>query len=115
MGPVHAASWSTTHSSIIVALHRNSLDVWDLKRSILKPASSTKVSKEPYYTTFKLSLCGRSVAVGNSNGIVDMLAFEDMPFSPHFQYDHLEKTIHKILANENELLRDVKSLGYFGY
>ncbi|XP_037821979.1 dynein intermediate chain 4, axonemal [Lucilia sericata] len=115
MGPVHAASWSTTHSSIIVALHRNSLDVWDLKRSILKPASSSKVTKEPYYTTFKLSLCGRSVAVGNSNGIVDMLAFEDMPFSPHFQYDHLEKTIHKILANESELLRDVKTLGYFGY
>ncbi|KAM7356659.1 dynein axonemal intermediate chain 4 [Cochliomyia hominivorax] len=115
MSPVHAASWSTTHSTIITALHRNSFDVWDLKRSILKPASSTKITTNSYYTTFKLSLCGRSVAVGNNEGIVEMLAFEDMPFPPHFQYDHLEKTLYKILANEIELLRDVKSLGYFGY
>lgn len=55
------------------------------------------------------------MAVGNNRGIVDMLAFEDMPFSAHFQYDHLEKTIYKILANDKELLRDAKSLGYFGY
>lgn len=53
MAPVHLASWSITHSTIIVALYRNSLDVWDLNRSILKPVSSLKVEQEPFYTTFK--------------------------------------------------------------
>ncbi|XP_075161226.1 dynein axonemal intermediate chain 4 [Haematobia irritans] len=115
MSPVYAACWSTVHSSIIVALHRDAVDVWDLKRSILQPASSTRIDQTAFYTIMKLTLCGRSAAVGNDRGNVEILKFEEMPFPPHFQYEHLEKTIYKILENNKELLRDVKSLGYFGY
>ncbi|XP_073838441.1 dynein axonemal intermediate chain 4 [Musca autumnalis] len=115
MSPVYCASWSTVHSTIIVALHRDTVDVWDLRRSILQPASSRRIDGTAFYTTLSLSLCGRSVAVGNDKGHVEVLAFEEMPFSPHFQYDHLEKTIFSILTNQKELLRDVKSIGYFGY
>ncbi|XP_061400429.1 dynein axonemal intermediate chain 4 [Musca vetustissima] len=115
MSPVYCASWSTVHSSIIVALHRDTVDVWDLRRSVLQPASSTRIDSKAYYTTLRLSQCGRSVAVGNDKGRVEILAFEEMPFSPHFQYDHLEKTVFSILANQTDLLRDVKSIGYFGY
>lgn len=55
------------------------------------------------------------MAVGNDKGDVEILTFEEMPFPPHFQYEHLEKTIFSILSNNKELLRDVKSIGYFGY
>uniref|UniRef100_A0A1B0C1C2 Dynein axonemal intermediate chain 4 n=2 Tax=Nemorhina TaxID=44051 RepID=A0A1B0C1C2_9MUSC len=115
MSPVLMAAWSKTHSSIIISLNRTSIDVWDLKRSVLKPYSSTRIDPKAEYTTFRLSNCGRSVAVGNSNGQVEILAFEDMPFPPHFQYEHLEKTLLEIICNDKHLLEGVKSLGYFGY
>lgn len=53
MSPVYCASWSTVHSSIIVALHRDTVDVWDLRRSILQPASSTRIDSTAYYTTLR--------------------------------------------------------------
>ena len=53
--------------------------------------------------------------MANTKGNVEMLAFEDMPFSPHFQYEHLKKTLFKLLANDHDRLGDVKSVGYFGY
>ncbi|XP_013114463.2 dynein axonemal intermediate chain 4 [Stomoxys calcitrans] len=115
MSPIYSACWSTVHSSIIVALHRDAVDIWDLKRSILQPASSTRIDQTAFYTTLKLTHCGRSVAVGNDKGSVEVLTLEEMPFPPHFQYEHLEKTIYEILANNKDLLRDVKSLGHFGY
>ncbi|XP_067648099.1 dynein axonemal intermediate chain 4 [Eurosta solidaginis] len=112
--PIHCAYWSLTHSTIIVSLCRNSIDVWDIKRSTLRPKSSTSINGE-YYTCCRLSLCGRSLAVGNDIGNVLMLAFEDMPFPAHYQYDQLEKTIFTLLASDKAMLDKVKSLGFFGY
>uniref|UniRef100_A0A1A9WEB2 Uncharacterized protein n=1 Tax=Glossina brevipalpis TaxID=37001 RepID=A0A1A9WEB2_9MUSC len=113
MSPVLMAAWSKTHSSIIISLNRTSIDIWDLRRSILNPCSSTRIDPKAEYTTFKLSNCGHSVAVGNNNGQIEMLAFEDMPFPPHFQYEHLESTILGIIYNDKDMLECVKSFGYF--
>ncbi|XP_012162084.1 WD repeat-containing protein 78 [Ceratitis capitata] len=113
-GPIHCAYWSHTHSTIIISLSRNSVDIWDIKRSILKPMSSTSINGE-HYTSCKLSLCGRSLAVGNEAGNVLMLAFEDMPFPAYYQYDQLEKAIYSLVSNEKEMAYKVKSLGFFGY
>ncbi|XP_017486882.1 PREDICTED: WD repeat-containing protein 78 [Rhagoletis zephyria] len=114
IGPIHCAHWSRTHSTIIISLSRNYVDVWDIKQSILRPMSSTSINGE-YYTCCDLSLCGRSLAVGNEAGNVLMLAFEDMPFPAYYQYDQLEKAILNLLSNNKEMKNKVKSLGFFGY
>ncbi|XP_050334108.1 dynein axonemal intermediate chain 4 [Bactrocera neohumeralis] len=113
-GPIHCAYWSRTHSTIIISLCRNSVDIWDIKQSVLKPMSSTSINGA-HYTSCRLSLCGRSLAVGNETGNVLMLAFEDMPFPAYYQYDQLEKAIYNLISNDKEMTHKVKSLGFFGY
>lgn len=44
-----------------------------------------------------------------------MLAFEDMPFPPHFQYKQLKRALYKALELDPELLQKVKSVGTFHY
>lgn len=40
-GPYQWAAWSRVHSTIIVAINRKQVEIWDLRRNILKPMSST--------------------------------------------------------------------------
>lgn len=76
----------------------------------------TIIIKVNFFHLFcRLSLCGRSLAVGNEAGNVLMLAFEDMPFPAYYQYDQLKKAIYSLVSNEREMAYKVKSLGFFGY
>ncbi|XP_030380359.1 WD repeat-containing protein 78 [Scaptodrosophila lebanonensis] len=115
LSPVHCARWSRTHSTILVSLTRSTVDIWDLRNSTLKPVSSTTIDAQIFYTTFRFTLCGRSLAVGNEAGHLLMLSFEDMPFPPHFQYKQLKRALFKALAMEPSLMQQVKSVGFFGY
>ncbi|EDV95907.1 dynein axonemal intermediate chain 4 [Drosophila grimshawi] len=115
LSPVHCARWSRTHSTILVSLSLNTVDIWDLRNSTLKPVSSTTIDAKIDYTTFCFTHCGRCLAVGNEAGHLLMLAFEDMPFQPHFQYRQLKRALFKALALDPELLEQAKSVGYFGY
>ncbi|XP_020800106.1 WD repeat-containing protein 78 [Drosophila serrata] len=115
LSPVHCARWSRTHSTILVSLSRSTVDIWDLRNSTMKPVSSTTIDANIFYTTFKFTHCGRSLAVGNEAGNLLMLSFEDMPFSPHFQYKQLKRAIFKALSMQPDLRQQVKSVGYFGY
>ncbi|KAH8406821.1 hypothetical protein KR222_004623 [Zaprionus bogoriensis] len=138
LSPVHCARWSRTHSTILVSLSHSAIDIWDLRYSTLKPVSSTTIDARICYTTFRLvavlnlavdkgllkafqfslcsfTHCGRSMAVGNEAGNLLMLAFEDMPFPPHFQYRQLKRAIYKALSLEPALKQQVKSVGHFGY
>ncbi|XP_023164706.2 WD repeat-containing protein 78 [Drosophila hydei] len=115
LSPVHCARWSRTHSTILVSISHNTIDIWDLRNSTLKPVSSTTIDAKIHYTTFCFSHCGRCLAVGNEAGNLLMLAFEDMPFAPHFQYRQLKRALYKALALDPELLQQVKSVGAFHY
>ncbi|XP_075157352.1 dynein intermediate chain at 61B [Haematobia irritans] len=113
-GPYQWAGWSRTHSTVIVALNRKHCEIWDLKRSTLKPVSIHPLESS-YNTLALFSRDGNSIAIGNERGKVFLLGFEDMPFPPHYQYDTLEKAIMNAVENFPQLLIEVKSLGYFGY
>lgn len=63
----------------------------------------------------RFSHCGRSLVIGNERGNTLFNALNDMPFSPHFQYDELEKAIYKAIGNDHELIMELKSIGFFGY
>ncbi|EDV38786.1 uncharacterized protein Dana_GF24973 [Drosophila ananassae] len=115
LSPVHCARWSRTHSTILVSLSRTTIDIWDLRNSTMKPVSSTSIDADIFYTTFKFTHCGRSLAVGNEAGNLLMMSFEDMPFPPHFQYKQLKRAIFKALSMQPDLRQQVKSVGYFGY
>ncbi|XP_037944775.1 dynein intermediate chain 4, axonemal [Teleopsis dalmanni] len=112
--PVHSAKWSLTHSTIIVAVNQRTVDVWDIRRSTMRPASSTNIDPA-FHTIFRFSKCGRSLALGNESGDTLMLSFEDMPFPAHFQYDVLESAIFQAIFMNKELTKIVKSMGFFGY
>ncbi|XP_054730955.1 dynein axonemal intermediate chain 4 [Anastrepha obliqua] len=112
--PVHCAMWSRTHSTVIIAINRETIDIWDLRRNILMPVSSQHVDRS-FQTLGKLSLCGRSLAVGNERGNLLMFSFEDMPFQPYAQYKELEKAIYKAIETSPTLINELKNIGYFGY
>ncbi|XP_067614654.1 dynein axonemal intermediate chain 4-like [Eurosta solidaginis] len=112
--PIHCALWSRTNSTVIISINRETVDMWDLRRNLLAPVSSTKIDKS-FHTIAKVSLCGRSLAIGNERGNILMCSFEDMPFPSHNQYGQLEKAIYKAIETSPSLLFEFKNIGYFGY
>ncbi|XP_017057803.1 dynein axonemal intermediate chain 4 [Drosophila ficusphila] len=114
MTPVHWAKWSPTHSTIIVSVNRETANVWDFRRNLLRPMSKHKMDSS-FNTVARFSHCGRTLVIGNERGNTLFNALNDMPFSPHFQYDELEKAIFKAVGNDHELLMELKSIGFFGY
>ncbi|XP_018791447.1 PREDICTED: WD repeat-containing protein 78-like [Bactrocera latifrons] len=114
MKPIYAAQWSRSHSTVIIATNRSSLDVWDIHRNILAPISRTKLSKS-FNTMFKHSLCGRSLAVGNERGDVFICSLVKMPFQPYFQYDALRRSLFNAISTSADLLIELNNIGFFGY
>ncbi|XP_039442388.1 dynein axonemal intermediate chain 4 [Culex pipiens pallens] len=115
-GPIQNAFWSPVNSTIIVSITQSSVQLWDLKRRMLKPASSTSFGDSTTsLTVVKFTNCGRSLLVGDSEGRTYICALEDMPFPPHFQYDELQAALYKSLICKPELLKQVKRFGYLGY
>ncbi|XP_036320129.1 WD repeat-containing protein 78-like [Rhagoletis pomonella] len=112
--PVHCAMWSRTHSTVIISLNRETIDIWDLRRDLLAPVSSKRLDTS-FMTIAKLSLCGRILAIGNERGNVLMCSFDDMPFPPHAQYAELEKAMYKAVDTSPTLKYELKNIGYFGY
>ncbi|XP_014091574.2 dynein axonemal intermediate chain 4 [Bactrocera oleae] len=112
--PVHCAMWSRTHSTVVIAVNRETIDIWDLRRNLLSPISTTNIDSS-FHTLAKLSLCGRSLALGNERGNVLMCSFEHMPFESHNQYAELEKAIYNAIKLSPILMQDLKNIGYFGY
>ncbi|XP_037952462.1 dynein intermediate chain 4, axonemal-like [Teleopsis dalmanni] len=112
--PLNCAYWSRTHSTIIIAINRKTVDIWDIRRNLLKPISSTNLQSS-FQTTAKIAKCGHSIAVGNERGTTMMCQLVDMPYEPHFQYDELEKAIFKAIALHPDLINELRNIGYFGY
>ncbi|XP_030561001.1 WD repeat-containing protein 78 [Drosophila novamexicana] len=112
--PIHWAKWSPTHSTIIVAVNRDTCSIWDLRRNILKPMGKHETDSS-YNTIAQFSNSGTVLVVGNERGNTLFEALNDMPFAPHFQYDELEKAIYRAIGNDQELFIELKSIGFFGY
>jgi dynein intermediate chain 4, axonemal len=116
IGAVLDAQWSPIHSTILISCQKNSIAVWDLRKKNMKPASMHPFgSGTSGLTIANFSNCGRTMIVGDEEGKIDMLAMEDMPFSPHYQYQELQAALYRGLTSKPELLKEVKSLGYLGY
>ncbi|XP_017028698.1 dynein axonemal intermediate chain 4 [Drosophila kikkawai] len=114
MTPVHWARWSPTHSTIIVAVNRETASMWDFRRNLLRPMSKHKMDSS-FNTVAQFSHCGRTLVIGNERGNTLFSAINDMPFPPHFQYDELEKALYKAIGSDHELAMELKSVGFFGY
>jgi WD40 repeat protein len=111
--PFHNAVWSPQHSTIIASCTRDSVQIWDLGRVQLEPASiRTFDSKQ--LTMIKFSHCGRSLLVGDNEGNTHVCALEDFPFAPHYQLDELQKIIHHALSDRQDLEKQIKQLGFLG-
>jgi WD40 repeat protein len=83
---MHCAFWSPIHSTIIASCTQNAVQIWNLGRKSLKPASVHKFeSALKPLTVIKFSECGRSLVVGDGEGNTYVCALEDLPFPPHYQ------------------------------
>lgn len=111
---IHSAYWSPIHSTVIASCTENSVQIWDLRRKNLKPASVRKFEGKKL-TVIKFSRCGRSIIVGDVDGNCHVCSLEDFPFPPHFQYDELQKALYHSLTNKQDLEKQIKQLGYLGY
>lgn len=116
IGSVQYAYWSPSHPTIFVCLNKYHVEIWDLKRKTLKPAYMHKfgAANQPL-TTMKFSRDGRTLIVGDEEGVTYVCALEDMPFPPHYPYLHLQTTLYKLMDANPELLNQVKNMGYLGY
>ncbi|KAM7350044.1 dynein axonemal intermediate chain 4-like [Cochliomyia hominivorax] len=112
--PYQWAAWSRVHSTILVAINRKQVEIWDIARSILKPMSTTVLGTSNN-TMGLFSLDGFSIAIGNARGAVIVNSLDDMPLPPYYQYDNLEKAIYKAVSSFPDLLIELKSIGFFGY
>lgn len=111
---LHCAYWSPIHSTIIASCTQNSLQIWDLRRKNLKPAS-IRTFENKQITVIKFSPCGRSLIVGDAEGTTHVCGLEDFPFAPHYQYDELQKALYHSLTNKKDLEKQIKQLGHLGY
>ncbi|XP_053674507.1 dynein axonemal intermediate chain 4 [Anopheles nili] len=114
-GPIQAAYWSPTNSTVIASVTRNAVQLWDLKRRSSKPASETTFDAKTALTVVRFTNCGRSLLVGDVKGCAHVCALEDMPFPPHFQYRELQSAIYGRLVTTPDLLARVRRMGYLGY
>ena len=105
----HCAYWSPIHSTILASCTQNSVQIWDLRRKNMKPAS-VRCFENQKLTVIKFSPDGMSLFVGDDEGNTHVCSLEDFPFPPHFQYDELEKALLKGLSNNKELEKQVKQL-----
>uniref|UniRef100_A0A1B0FBW5 Dynein axonemal intermediate chain 4 n=1 Tax=Glossina morsitans morsitans TaxID=37546 RepID=A0A1B0FBW5_GLOMM len=112
--PYQWANWSRTHSTVLLAINRKQVEIWDIRRSVLKPMSATFLENS-FNTLAKFSCDGCNIAIGNEKGNVHISALDEMPFPPYFQYEALEKAIYKAVATDPDLLIELRSVGYFGY
>lgn len=64
---------------------------------------------------YRFSLDGTCIAIGNEKGNLIMHSFENMPFPPYYQYDAIEKAIYQAVSYNEDLLIELKNIGYFGY
>lgn len=113
-GAIHSAFWSPIHSTIIASCTHNAVQIWDLRRKNQKPAS-IRTFDNKQLTVIKFSPCGRSLIVGDSEGITHVCGLEDFPFAPHYQYDELQKALYHSLTNKQDLEKQIKQLGHLGY
>lgn len=112
---LQSAHFSPIHSTIIASLTQNAVQIWDLRRKNLKPASVHTFDCEKGLTVIKFSECGRSLVVGDADGNTHICGLEDMPFPPHYQYKELQTALFKSLQNREDLEKQVKQMGYLGY
>lgn len=113
---VRCAAWSPSHSTVLACVTRQQVELWNIRKNTIRPASVTKWREgNVSLTTCAFSPCGRSLVVGDADGSTHVCALEDMPFAPHFQYEELEAAIGQALATKSELRRQVKGLGFLGY
>ncbi|KAI9589274.1 hypothetical protein GQX74_007443 [Glossina fuscipes] len=96
------ANWSRTHSTVLLGINRKQVEIWDIRRSVLKPMSATFLENS-FNTLAKFSRDGCNIAIGNEKGNVHISALDEMPFPPYFQYEALEKAIYKAVATDPDL------------
>lgn len=110
MQSVQGLDWSPTHSTILVTIQGNQIQVWDLQRKVYCPQSTTTSVTDARNTVIQFTESGRSLIVGDVNGNINVYSLEDMPFPPFFQENLLFESIHKALITNPDLRTQLEKL-----
>ncbi|XP_057652080.1 dynein axonemal intermediate chain 4-like isoform X2 [Diorhabda carinulata] len=107
---VQGLDWSPTHSTILVTIRAQYIEVWDLQRKVYEPQSITRLPSNARCTTVQFTETGRCLVVGDVDGNVHVFCLEDMPFEPFFQENLLFESLSRALVTEPYLLANIKKL-----
>lgn len=111
MSAVQDALWSPLHSTVIVSTTGTFVELWDIRRRISKPMSSTKTPSQSFNNVLKFSENKFNVCVGDTDGNVHVMALSEMPFSPSYQETVLVEAIYAALITRPEVQYILRKLG----
>uniref|UniRef100_A0A1B6GFQ3 Dynein axonemal intermediate chain 4 n=1 Tax=Cuerna arida TaxID=1464854 RepID=A0A1B6GFQ3_9HEMI len=109
--PVQDALWNPLHSTVIVSITGVHIEMWDIRRRISKPKSSTMSPSKSFNTVIQFSTNKYNLCVGDSDGNVHVMALTEMPFSPMFQEEVLIQSIQNALISHPDMLERLWNLG----
>ncbi|XP_046679719.1 dynein axonemal intermediate chain 4-like [Homalodisca vitripennis] len=111
LSPVQDALWNPLHSTVIVSITGAHIEIWDIRRRISKPKSSTVSPSKSFNTVIQFSANKYNLCVGDSDGNVHVMALTEMPFSPMFQEEVLAQSIQNALISHPDMLKRLWTLG----
>jgi WD40 repeat protein len=111
MEAMQGATWSPVNATIIASISGNDICLWDIRRNIFVPASTTTSPTNTGNLMIQFTASGLNLVVGDGDGAVHVYGLQDMPFSPFYQETALIEAIKKALVTRPELLKVLEKIG----
>lgn len=111
MATIYSAAWNPLNSTIIVSTTGHFLEVWDIRRKVTGPKSTTESPSRSFNTVLRFTENKYNVSVGDADGNVHIMALTKMPFSPTFQEEILTEAILNMLISQPDLQHKLRQLG----
>ncbi|KAK9877035.1 hypothetical protein WA026_016062 [Henosepilachna vigintioctopunctata] len=110
MYPMQYVLWSPTHSTILVAIQNNQIQIWDLHRKVHHPQNTIPSPNGSRNSIIKFTENGRCLTVCDVTGNSHIFSLENMPIPPFFQDHLLYSAIKRNLITKPVLLKKFMSL-----
>ncbi|XP_023025428.1 dynein axonemal intermediate chain 4 isoform X2 [Leptinotarsa decemlineata] len=114
MQSVQGLDWSPTHSTNLVTIRGQFIEIWDIQRKVYSPQSITVSPTGSRNSVVQFTTSGTCLIVGDVDGNVHVFSLEDMPFPPFFQDNLLFESLSRALITNPTLSEKVKKLQRLG-
>ncbi|KAG5897481.1 hypothetical protein JTB14_031106 [Gonioctena quinquepunctata] len=103
MQSIQGMDWSPTHSTILVTIRGQMIEIWDIQRKVYGPQSITSSPTGSRNTVVQFTDNGSCLIVGDVDGNVHVFSLEDMPFPAFFQENLMFESMYRALITNPNL------------